>query len=351
MYNNYKIVVNTAAGRRRYMQYLVPFIVADDIVDRYDIWIHTHNGADIEFFQKIADKFPKVNLVMQPDGVVAGNATINAFYKNCCDDDTIYFKLDDDICWMEPEAIKKMVKFRVDNPQYFIVSPLVINNPICTYMLEAIGKLKLSKYQRVDPFSKTFWRSGRFACQLHDWFISHYLISGGVKSIYIGKREWSVNRLSINAILWFGRDMKAINGIVSGNDEDFLSVFYPVKIGRSNCVNGDAVVSHFAFFIQREYLDRQHILERYGEILHRQWQTDPKMKETDGYIQQIMADIAANEKELMSRPSPYKRYGEISPKSVLKHRIVIQVRDYFLIIWKKISMQLEEKRCKVRILY
>jgi len=181
MYNNYKVVVNTAAGRRRYMQYLIPFVVADDTVDRYDIWVHTHNGADIEFFNRVAEKYPKLNLVMQPDGVVAGNATINAFYKGCCDEDTIYFKLDDDICWMEPDAIRNMVRFRVDNPQYFVVSPLVINNPICSYLLEATDKLKLSSYQIASPWSDTFWRSGEFAYRLHDWFINRYLVLGGGK--------------------------------------------------------------------------------------------------------------------------------------------------------------------------
>ena len=67
MLGKYKVVVNTAAGRRRYMQYLVPFILSSDIVDRYDIWINTHNGADIEFFRRIAEMYPKINLVWQPD--------------------------------------------------------------------------------------------------------------------------------------------------------------------------------------------------------------------------------------------------------------------------------------------
>lgn len=135
MYRNYKIVVNTAAGRRRYMQYLVPFIVSSGIVDRYDIWINTHNGADIEFFKRLAEKYPVINLVWQPDGVVCGNQTINAFYRQCVEDNTIYFKMDDDIVWMEPDAIKEMVDFRIDNPQYFLVSPLVINNSLSTYLL------------------------------------------------------------------------------------------------------------------------------------------------------------------------------------------------------------------------
>ena len=57
MYKDYKVVVNTAAGRRRYMQYLIPFIVASDIVDRYDIWVNTHNMADIEFFKRVREGF------------------------------------------------------------------------------------------------------------------------------------------------------------------------------------------------------------------------------------------------------------------------------------------------------
>ena len=128
MYKGYKVVVNTAAGRRRYMQYLIPYIVSCPYVDRYDIWVNTHNGADIEFFKQMASRFPVVNLVWQPDGVVNGNASINAFYKACVEEQTIYFKLDDDVVWMEPGLIEKMIQFRLDYPQYFLVSPLVILN-------------------------------------------------------------------------------------------------------------------------------------------------------------------------------------------------------------------------------
>ena len=79
MIDNYKVVCNTAAGRRRYMQYLVPQVVASDVVDRYDIWINTTDKQDIEFFRLLAEAFPKINLVYQPDGVVSGISSINAF--------------------------------------------------------------------------------------------------------------------------------------------------------------------------------------------------------------------------------------------------------------------------------
>ena len=151
MYRNYKIIVNTAAGRRRYMQYLVPFVLASDIVDRYDIWINTHNGADIEFFKILAKKYSKINLCWQPDGIVDGNKSINAFYRDCTQENAIYFKLDDDIVWMEPNAIQKMVDFRIDNPQYFLVTPLVINNSLSTYLLQIRDKITLKKYCKSSP--------------------------------------------------------------------------------------------------------------------------------------------------------------------------------------------------------
>lgn len=307
MYRNYKIVVNTAAGRRRYMQYLVPFIVGSDIVDRYDIWVNTHNGADIEFFKQLAAKYPVVNLVWQPDGVVGGIASINAFYRDCVEENTIYFKMDDDIVWMESDAIKKMVDFRIDNPQYFLVSPLVINNSLSTYLLQVCGKIKLNQYFNSSANNPVLWKSGNFASQLHAWFLNGYLKQGKTTELHVGKREMGMTRFSINAILWFGEDMKALNGIVPGDDEEFLSCIHPTTIGKTNCWNGDVLFSHFAFFTQREQLDKMSILEQYGEYLLAEWKKDQKMSPISDAIQGMMKDIANREQQLLAMPSPYKK--------------------------------------------
>lgn len=307
MYKNYKIVVNTAAGRRRYMQYLIPFIVASDIVDRYDIWVNTHNGADIEFFKKFAEKYPVINLVWQPDGVVNGIASINAFYKQCTEDNTIYFKLDDDVVWMEPGLIEKMVKFRVDNPDYFVVSPLVINNALCTYLLQLEGKIRLDDYYNSSSSHPVLWKSGAFASDLHHWFLNGYLKNGQWEKLYLGKKEMGMTRFSINSILWFGEEMKKFNGEVPGDDEEFLSCIYPTKIGKSNAWNGDAVIAHFAFFTQREELDRQCILEQYGQYLFASWEQDEKMRAINEDVQNVMKYVQENETALLNNPSPYRK--------------------------------------------
>lgn len=329
MYKGYKIVVNTAAGRRRYMQYLIPYIVSCPIVDRYDIWINTHNGADIEFFKRVAAKYPVVNLVWQPDGIVNGNKSINAFYKQCVEPQTIYFKLDDDIVWMEPDAIEKMVEFRIANPDYFLVSPLVINNSLSTYLLQTEGKIKLREYCNADSSHSILWRSGRFAADLHDWFLTNYLIPGQWEKLHIGRKPMAMTRFSINSILWFGDEMKRFGGIVPGDDEEFMSCIYPTKRGMANAWNGDAITAHFAFFTQREELDRMGILERYGKYCLSEWDKNPKMKKISDNIQKIMKDIDARVTELESHPSPYRK---ATAKPTLRSKIKKFIPKFVLAI-------------------
>ena len=61
MKGNYKIVVNTAAGRRRYLQYLIPFVVSNELVDRYDLWVNTTDKLDICFLEEMSKKYPKTS--------------------------------------------------------------------------------------------------------------------------------------------------------------------------------------------------------------------------------------------------------------------------------------------------
>lgn len=315
MYNEYKVVVTTAAGRRRYMQYLVPFIVSSSIVDRYDIWVNTNNNADIAFFRKLAEEFSVINLVWQPEGIVNGNSSINSFYRQCIDEDTIYFKIDDDIIWMQPGLIEEMVKFRIDNPDYFLVTPLVINNSLSTYLLQIEKKIQLDKYYSSISSHPVLWGSGDFAYELHTWFLNSYLRNKKWNELHLGKKEMGMTRFSINAILWFGKDLSKINGLIPGDDEEFMSCTYPSLLGKSNAWNGDTIAAHFAFFTQREVLDNAHILEQYGEICHKLWMENPKLLHNDELIISIMRDIDNNEAYFLSQPLQYKTVlKKLTPK-------------------------------------
>lgn len=318
MYKGYKIVVNTAAGRRRYMRFLVPQVLNADIVDRYDIWVNTHDVLDIEFFKELAKKYNKVKLIWQPDGVVDGISTINAFYRICCDNDAIYMKLDDDVVWLEPLLFEKMVKFRIDNPEYFLVSPLVINNALSTYLLQIHDKIKLDRYYMSMCAEKTLCLDGWFAADLHDWFIENYLKPETYEKLYVGKHPMAMTRFSINCILWFGKDMAAFNGEVNGDDEEFLSCIKPTQLGRCNCFNGDAIISHFAFGLQRKRLEHTDILKRYGDILREHWMHNNRLNETYSNVEKIISDIESRSVQLGRLKSPYKVISHTKVPIMLK---------------------------------
>lgn len=343
MFKNYKVVVNTAAGRRRYMQYLIPYVVACEIVDRYDLWVNTMNCQDIEFFKQLAAKYPKINLVWQPDGVINGNLSINAFYLDCVEDNTIYFKLDDDIIWMEDDLIEKMVKFRIDNPQYFLVTPLVINNSLSTYLLQVSNKIHISKYCNSYANHDILWKSGEFCLELHKWFFDNYLSKLKVKDLHIGTYPMGMTRFSINAILWFGKDMKKFGGTVPGDDEDYLSCIYPTQNGLINCWNGDVVASHFAFFTQRECLDKGNVLEKYGDFLEKEWETSPIFGSIFNDVKQAMKYVEDHKGELppppyrsISRPKNHHYFKQlcrfITPYSIYKFLKERNIRRDFFII-------------------
>lgn len=304
MVDGYKVVVNTAAGRRRYMQYLIPQVVTCEIIDRYDIWINTNDKIDIAFFLRCAEHFPKINLVYQPDGIVTGIRSINAFYKACQEENTIYLKLDDDIVWLEPDFFEKMIRFRINNPEYFVISPLVINNAICTYILQVEGKIKLKKYVKSLASHKILWRSGKFASELHEWFMP-MLQDGNYTKLYCGAKPIALTRFSINSICWFGRDFTKWEGVVQGDDEEFLSNIYPTMNGRSNCFNTNCIIVHFAFYTQRKLLDKKNILGRYGIILTKFWSEDEKMRKINDCTQEAMNYVEVNKEEILKREHMY----------------------------------------------
>jgi hypothetical protein len=301
------------------MQYLIPFVVSSDVVDRYDVWINTTDMQDITFFKILAEKFPKINLIYQPDGFVDGVCSINAFYRQCTEEDTVYFKLDDDIVWMESDTIAKMVRFRIDHPEYFIVSPLVINNVICTYILQNAHKIKLDKYYRANE--KALWESGQFAAQLHDWFLTTQLPDRHYKDLHCGKHPLAINRFSINAILWFGHEMKKFGGIIPCDDEEWMSVIKPTELGAVNCINGDTLVSHFAFYPQRKRLDKQNILNRYGMYLDTEWKQDERMSKIHRDVQAAMHEVEERKTEISAEPPIY-------PPSTIRTRLRKKVSQW-----------------------
>ncbi|MCX7983646.1 MAG: hypothetical protein N3A63_01935 [Bacteroidetes bacterium] len=307
----YTIVCVTPVGRRRYMRFLVPLVLTSDIT-RYEFWLNTTNRADILFFELLAKKFPKINLIPHPNGRCEGNRTINDFYQRATEPHTIYVKLDDDIVWAEPHFLERLVQFRLTHPEFFFVTPLTINNALCTTVLQAFKKFEYPRF--IHPWSEDSLvsRNTQFVIDLHQWFLAKILLDG-YQELHVPPIPFGLNRFSINTILWFGETFQKFGGSIDFiDDEIFLSIIKPAEYGMANCIVGDVLVAHYAFFGQRQALDRTNVLDRYREALLHTYRNNKDFLECFAEVEAIFQDVEPFARTVKSQHySPVRRWKDI----------------------------------------
>lgn len=286
MFEGHRIVVVTPAGRRRYMRLLAPLVLSCGLVDRYDLWVNSGDARDRAFLEGLARLDRRVRLVPQPDGKPPGMDAIHGFHRTTQDADTIYLRLDDDVVWLEPGFFETLLGFRVAHPRYFLVAPLIINNAVCTSMLQSCGKIAPSRFVGAACMDPVGWRDPAFAVRLHEFFLD-LIARGETHRLHCGPREIALNRFSINAICWFGRDMAAIGGEVRPAEEEDLSNIIPTRLGRANCFCTDTIAAHLAFYPQRRRVDRSGVPERYAEALQRRAELQPLLREAAAIAEAI----------------------------------------------------------------
>ncbi len=259
-----KVVCVTPAGRQRYMRLLAPYVLADPRVDEWQVWLNTVDLGDRAWLARLS-QHAKVRLIEPPAERPDGGRTIGQFWPYCADENTIYVRLDDDIVWLEKDFVANLVAARERNPAPFLVSAMVINNALCTYLLQFTGKVTFSEYltaRCTDPIS---WQSADFARTLHLWAVK--AIAAGDIPFRFGDYPAAMTRMSINAICYFGKDVAPYADRIGPEEEEFVSCVLPTLLHKSNLITSDAWCAHFSFFPQREQLDKSEVLEAYVRLL------------------------------------------------------------------------------------
>lgn len=269
MFKDHKVVCVTPAGRRRYMRLLVPQILASPCVDRYDIWVNTRNVPDIRFLETLTKLDSRVNLVAQPDGKVDGTNSIAAFHQMAMDEGTIYLRFDDDVVWIEPGFFELFLGFRIAHPEYLLTMPLIVNNAVCTALLQRTGRIRTSRPVSMSAWDKVGWKDGPFAKSLHEVFLN-LVEADDWQRLKGGNYPISLARFSINCICWFGGDLAKYPQLIGWNEEEDWTTTSAIATGKANCITGDAIVAHYAFYPQRYQVDSSGLLDRYERLLTRQ---------------------------------------------------------------------------------
>lgn len=262
-----RVEIVTPAGRKRYLHLLYEHLkLQKNDFDQWTIWINTKYSGDYNYckeLEKENDWIKTIESILPPSGC----NSIYSFFKYTCDPNTIYIRIDDDIVWLENNFIKKIIQFRIDNPNYFLVYANIINNSIIDHLHQRIGGLNIRTNIGYDSMDNVGWATPEICLLKH---------SNLIKSIFKNDldkfkfNKWILNRyerVSINCISWFGSEFQKFNGHVDKDEEHWLSHVYPKQIEKPNIICGNALCSHFAFFTQRDFLDKTEILKMYRLVL------------------------------------------------------------------------------------
>lgn len=269
MYQRYKVKVLIFAGRKETMEILMPQIKSD-YIDEIIIGVNTNNQNDLEYIYLLKDNFEKIVYEEVPKGIQrCSQESFRYFYTKMEDEDTIYFKLDDDLIYIEPGYFEKTLEFRVNHPEYICVYPMIINNPLCNYLLRNDIPMK---YKKDNPgeFMFATWIDPDVAAHLLSLFAKFKTEDfWHIENFEFGKEQnyhlsgGRIIRPSINAICFFGKDFKDLDvKNYKSDDEEFLTN-HVFGCGRKSIIYGDTLVVHYAFFTQRKYLNSKSILEKY----------------------------------------------------------------------------------------
>jgi hypothetical protein len=267
--NGPRRVVVTPAGRRRYIRLLFAHLACQvDEFDLWQVWVNTNVLTDLAWFRGVAAAYPWVELVELPGGVTSvSNLNINRFFPSAADPEALYLRLDDDVVWLEPGFVRTMFEYREAHPGPFLVFANIINNAILSHIHYRNGRVAYPAKPGYACMDAVGWRDPIFAQAVHEAFLPD-AERGNVTAWKASFAEWHCTwyeRVSINAVAWRGDAMAAALPVV-GDEEQYLSVVRPKNIQAPNVIIGGAVCAHFAFFPQREHMDRTGILARYEAL-------------------------------------------------------------------------------------
>jgi hypothetical protein len=258
---NYKCIVVTPAGRKRYLKHLLNCLKKQtSSFDEWHIWNNTRYIHDYHFIYELEKQYDWIKVIdrFKPERVnmfvgekyYGSLLAINQFYDYTIDKQIVYIRLDDDIVWIDDGFIDKMKQFRLDNPHYTLTVANIVNNNITAHLQQKNGKV-LQKLPPIDyKCEGNYWKSPTMVYDLHDEFAKSRL-NGRVSDWYIKDHVLSnYERISINAISWIGDDFDNLSETFKG-EEIFLTEDLPKKRQKPIKICGDAVCLHYGFTTQR----------------------------------------------------------------------------------------------------
>jgi len=137
-----RVVSVTPAGRRRYIEILVPHLLSQrHVIDEHHWWLNTNVAEDIAYIHQLCAEHPDFfRVCVKPfDASKTHGENIWKFFIDFAQPGTVYVRFDDDIVWMADDAVERIVRFRTEHPQPLLVLGNIVNNSNCSAAHQQAG--------------------------------------------------------------------------------------------------------------------------------------------------------------------------------------------------------------------
>lgn len=269
MNKKHKIVALTPAGRKKYMEVLFPQILKQrDFVDEYHLWVNTKNPEDLAYLNQLGEDYKGFVVLHKDfanDRFVGTNRNITNYWCKAKEQGVVYFRLDDDIVYIEDDYFSKMYEFKMKYPQFIMTTANVVNNAVFDSYRQSEGRV----YQSLPKMAPQCmcpvgWKKPEVAELRHREALS-YLKEGNKEILYTEDKEVTQGtRFSINTLCWLGDDLADVT--VGWDEETYVTVKLTRDKKRSIGVLGSCIACHYAFYTQRDKLSKTNILEEYKKL-------------------------------------------------------------------------------------
>ncbi|MCJ1336623.1 hypothetical protein MMC09_001901 [Bachmanniomyces sp. S44760] len=315
--HDFKVVALVFWGRRDRTSILKCYLKKNLVenggsLDEVVFLVRTDDHDDLAYLDEVLkesssySRYPPAS-----NGSLPGQASYNSAWNiPIIQNGTMYFKIDDDVVYINNNTFSSMIATKAAHPEYLLVSANSINQPALSWIHYSLGAIHpyLPEHQPVEYTSATSWRpstlptwtkekSGPAAVSSQDytqvfsaphehhrwlplrngtntdwtpinqtgfkpggpgwnhWTIAvqeHYsflqnLEAGELHRYNFGIWDYHYNRISINMIAIWGDDILAHRPFKHGSDEEYLTMILSKQLGRSAVVDGRAIASHYSF--------------------------------------------------------------------------------------------------------
>lgn len=280
MIDDKRVVVWCPYGRKRTVSILIKYLERDVLRGLIDeVWLYLNTDPDqtedLKYAYELKKAYEWVKIKKRPDGVprrTPKQRNSGYAYRYMIEPNTIYVRFDDDIIYVHDDAIKNLVEAKIRMETTLACFPIIWNNAVVSWYLQQCDKIPFEFGEVGSPYcmDPMGWANGEFAVKMHNLLLAK-IEAKDVESLYLHhdmalapRQQFSVSCFALDSA-----DMLTLSppGVLDYDEEEhWLTVHRPLRIGKDNIIVGNALVSHYTFFPQSRIVNATNILDRYRAI-------------------------------------------------------------------------------------